>query len=80
MARVRAFREVGDSSRRGFRTEVDCGYARVAQGGVSYLLLETYGGEDRVRVGQVNQALHLDESACRELKRIIERVFPEKRE
>jgi hypothetical protein len=60
----------------GFKTEVDCGYAVIELGGRTYLHLETYGSSDRKIPGKVSQTPQLDAERAAELRRMIERAFP----
>ncbi len=53
-----------------------CGYRATNVGATRILQLETYGSSARRMPGKVSQTLQLDEAAARELKRIIERSFP----
>jgi hypothetical protein len=54
----------------------ECGYCRVELDGVEYLLIESYGANDRAIPGKVSQSLHLDRDRAAELKRLLERHFP----
>jgi hypothetical protein len=58
-------------------TSADCGYAVVESDGKRYLLLETYGSNERKLVGKPSQAIHLDQRSATELKAIISEAFAE---
>jgi hypothetical protein len=75
MAIVTHLREVL-KERVGRAKPTECGYAFVELDGVEYLLLESYGSSDRRKPGKISQSLHIDREHARELKRILERRFP----
>jgi hypothetical protein len=55
---------------------VTCGYKAVRIGAQQILQLETYGSQNRVSVETASQTIQLDETAARELKKILDRTFP----
>ncbi len=56
---------------------VRCGYCSfIGKDQRRYLLLETYGSEDREIPDKVSQSLQLDEAGARELIAIIKQEFP----
>ena len=76
MARISRFEKINSDRTTLHKTEVDCGYAVVELGGRTYLHLETYGSSDRKIPGKVSQTLQLDAERAAELRRLIERAFP----
>ena len=59
-----------------YRTEVECGWTIADTRDGRILHLETYGSGARAIPGKVSQSIELDESAARELRRILDRAFP----
>ena len=56
---------------------VRCGYCSfLASDQTRYLLLETYGSEDRQMPDKISQSIQLDEGAARQLMAIIRSEFP----
>jgi hypothetical protein len=57
-------------------TEVDCTWFIIPQEGGDLLQLDTRGSKDRAILEKVSQSVQIDESAARELLRLIRRTFP----
>lgn len=49
----------------------------VEQRGTRILQLDTYGSPGRVIPGKTSQSLQFDAAGARQLKRLLERTFPE---
>jgi hypothetical protein len=54
----------------------ECGFCPVELAGTRYLLIESYGADDRKIPGKVSQSLHLDRDRAAELKRVLDQHFP----
>ena len=76
MARIERFeqRPIGGTK---LHKPVTCGYSCYEADGERVLHLETYGSKDRKFPEKVSQSIQLDEATARDLKRLIERSFPE---
>jgi hypothetical protein len=77
MARIKLFRRITPRASRPHPTEVECGYAAFDHAGKRYLLLETYGSDDREIPGKVSQSLQLDADSARRLRQVIDESFPD---
>jgi hypothetical protein len=53
-----------------------CGYAKVDVDGRTYLVLESYGSDERAKPGKTSQSFHLDRERATDLKQVLERTFP----
>jgi hypothetical protein len=76
VARIKRFRKIELRARRPHPTEVECGYATFEYRGTRYLLLETYGSEEREIPGKVSQSLQLDAESAGRLRRLLDETFP----
>jgi hypothetical protein len=76
VALIKTFTPSGVSNKGRVHGEVECGYAIFESEGNRYLQLDTYGSADRVIPGKVSQTVQLDESAAKELLRLIRHAFP----
>jgi hypothetical protein len=56
---------------------VECGYTIFEEGGSRYLQLDTYGSPDRQIPGKTSQSIQLNADAAGQLKKLIEKTFPE---
>ena len=56
---------------------VECGYTIFDDGGSRYLQLDTYGSPDRQIPGKTSQSIQLNADSAAQLKRLIEKTFPE---
>jgi hypothetical protein len=59
-----------------FRTEVECGWTSVGTGSQTILHLETYGSKTREIPGKVSQSIELDADGAKQLRKILDQVFP----
>jgi hypothetical protein len=76
MALIRSF-ELKALQRGGLHpTRVDCEWSTFELDGKRLLQLDTYGSDERKDKGTVSQTLQLDETAARELLRILRTAFP----
>jgi hypothetical protein len=76
MALVTTLRENASKSN-SVHAPVDCTFSIVVdRQGKSYLQLDTYGRPDRRFPEKVSQSIQFDEASGRQLKELLERVFP----
>ena len=76
MALVRDIKRVNEK-RHGAQGEVECFASNfIDDEGKRYLQLDTTGSPSREVKGAINQSLRLDEHAARQLKILIEEIFP----
>jgi hypothetical protein len=76
MALVRNIRR-DNEKRHGAQGEVECFASNfIDVEGKHYLQLDTTGSPSREVKGAINQSLRLDEKAARQLKLLIEEIFP----
>lgn len=75
MAIVKELRAV-TKDRVGRPSETACGFAAVEIDGVEYLVLESYGSDQREKQGKISQSFHFDREHAAALKKILDRYFP----
>lgn len=76
MALISEFEVVSKQSSK-VHKPVRCGYCSfLGDDHKRYLLLETYGSEDRQMPDKVSQSIELDEQGARQLMAIIRQEFP----
>lgn len=76
MALIRNF-EQSTKDRHTVHKSIGCAYSIfIGSDNKKYLQLDTFGTEEREIPGKVSQCLQFDEVAAAELKRLIERSFP----
>lgn len=76
MALIKSFEEV-EKQYPEIHRPVKCGYCSfIGSDDRRYLLLETYGTEDRQMPEKISQSIQLDEEGARQLMDIIRREFP----
>jgi hypothetical protein len=76
MALVREFSEL-HKERNQVHVTVECGYSVFEARGDRYLQLDTYGSRERQIPGKTSQSIQLNAQSAAQLKRLIEKVFPE---
>ena len=64
------------SERVGPHRPVRCSYFTFESEGKRYLQIDTYGSEERQKVGSMSQTFQLDARSAQELMEILRRTFP----
>jgi len=77
MAKVASFYEIRDRDGKPHRTTVECGYLVFKDGQQGTVLqLDTGGSASREFPGKTSQTLQLNETAVKDLMKILTRAFP----
>jgi hypothetical protein len=78
MALVREIKPI-TKDRESLHEETACCWSIVkADDGTKYLQLDTYGSKKRKFPGKISQAIQFDERAARQLRNLVDAVFPPK--
>ena len=75
MALIKSFTEK-KPERESKHTEAEATWYAGGEGDTRYLQIDTYGSSERVIAGKVSQSIRLDARAARNLRMLLDRVFP----